>query len=311
MYQNKSRTDLALEEHEYVVSEKNYNSTSIHGIEIHEDLITTAQIKISTVEITTKNAEKKLNKPMGTYITMEAPMMDTSDKNYHKEISEQLSIQLKKLLPSSSASEKALSTLIIGLGNRSVTADSLGPLCIDHLNITRHLLLEYGEAAFDKKPSYLVSSLIPGVLGQNGIETAEIIKGVVEQTNPDFLIVIDALAARNIHRLNRTIQISNTGIHPGSGVGNHRHALTKETLGIPVIAIGIPTVVDAATIVHDAMQDYTKKTKHSIDLQLFSETYESTLFHELHNMYVAGKDIDTIIERMSYTISEALNMTFS
>lgn len=305
-----SRTDLALEEHEYAISHHTTKKTEthIHGVEITDEHFSSDQITISTVNITTKNAAKALNKPMGTYITMEAPQLDAPDDGYHREISHHISEQLKKLIPDFT-NEKSI--LVIGLGNRAVTADSLGPLCIDHLNITRHLLLEYGNAAFDKKPLHTVSSLAPGVLAQNGIETAEIVKGVVEQTNPDCLLVIDALAARSLHRLNRTIQISNTGIHPGSGVGNHRCSLTKETLGIPVIAIGVPTVVDAATIVMDTLEDYSKKTKHSLNHQMLLNDYDSTLFHELQNMYVAGKDVDSIILNMSYTLSEALNMTFN
>ena len=304
-----SRTDLALEEHEYMVSQHaaEKKQTHIHGVEILDEQFPSDQISISTVNITTKNAAKALNKPMGTYITMEAPLLDIPDDGYHLEISMHISRQLRKLIPDLTNDK---SILVIGLGNRAVTADSLGPLCIDHLNITRHLLLEYGSAAFDHQYQHTVSSLSPGVLAQNGIETAEIVKGVVEQTHPDCLIAIDALAARSLHRLNRTIQISNTGIHPGSGVGNHRCALTKEALGVDVIAIGIPTVVDAATIVMDTLEDYTQKTKHSLNLRLFMEDYDSTLFHELQNMYVAGKDIDSIILNMSYTLSEALNITF-
>lgn len=304
-----SRTDLALEEHEYMLSHSGplKEKSQIYGIEITDEDFKKEQISVSTVIISTKNAAKALNKPMGTYITMETPLLDTSDEDYHREISRHISKQLKKIIPDFYNQK---SVLIIGLGNRAVTADSLGPQCIDHLNITRHLQLEFGDAAFTKKPAHIVSALAPGVLAQNGIETAEIVKGVIQQTNPDLLIVIDALAARTMHRLNRTIQISNTGIHPGSGVGNHRCALTKESLGIPVIAIGIPTVVDAATIVSDTLEDYAKKTKHPIDFPLFTEDYESTLFHELHNMYVAGKDIDAVILKMSYTLSEALNLTF-
>lgn len=311
MLLQKARTDLALEEHEYIVSQKavKKEEQQIHGIVIREESYEEDQIKISTVEITTRNASAALHKPIGTYITMETPLLDSSDEDYHREISLRLSEQLQKLIPGFSEER---SVLVIGLGNRAVTADSLGPLCVDHLNITRHLFLEYGGAAFDscRKPIHRVSSLIPGVLSQNGIETAEIVKGVINQTQPDLLIAVDSLAARTLHRLNRTIQISNTGIHPGSGVGNHRYALTEEALGIPVIAIGIPTVVDAATIVYDALSDYSEKTKHLIDLKLFAEDYESTLFQELQNMYVAGKDIDSIILQMSYTLSEALNMTF-
>lgn len=143
-------------------------------------------------------------------------------------------------------------------------------------------------------------------MAKNGMETAEIIRGVIKQTHPDLMIVIDALAARNIRRLNSTIQLTDTGILPGSGVGNHRNALTKESLGIPVIAIGVPTVVDAATIVRNAL-DLLRVDSALPDPK---QPDVSKTFQELTNMYVTNKDIDETIKRLSFTISEALNMTF-
>jgi len=165
---------------------------------------------------------------------------------------------------------------------------------IDNLNITRHVLLEYGPAAYESATN-MVSGIIPGVMARTGMESMEIVRGVSDSTNPDVIIVVDALAARSTKRLNRTIQITNTGIHPGSGVGNHRSTLNEESLGKPVIAIGIPTVVDAATIVNDAVG---KK---------YDEIPVSNMT-ELANMYVTGKDIDEIIKRLSFTISEGINM---
>lgn len=297
------RTDLALEAHEKI----DRSTSHIHGIEVSEENFKKDQVHITTVNITTKNAAKALGKAMGTYITIEAPNLDVHDEGSHREISIHLSSILKKLIPDF---DKEKSILVIGLGNRDVTADSLGPHVIDNLCITRHIIMEYGTAAYDKNRMHSVSSLAPGVMAQNGMETAEIIKGVIDQTSPDIAIVIDSLAARTLHRLNRTIQISDTGIHPGSGVGNHRNALTKETLGVPVIAIGIPTVVDAATIVWDALEDFSEKSKHSIDLRVFQNDCNNTMLQELNNMYVTGKDVDAIIKRLSFTISEALNMTF-
>ncbi len=297
------RTDLALEAHETVEE----SSTHIHGIEVHEKNFDEDQVYITTVNITTKNAAKALGKPMGTYITIEAPALDVPDEGSHREVSAHLSEILKNLIPDF---EKEKSILVIGLGNRDVTADSLGPHVIDNLCITRHIIMEYGTAAYDKNRMHSISSLAPGVMAQNGMETAEIIKGVIDQTSPDMVIVIDSLAARTLHRLNRTIQITDTGIHPGSGVGNHRNALTEESLGVPVIAIGIPTVVDAATIVWDALEDFSKKSHHSIDLHMLQDECSNTMLQELNNMYVTGKDVDAVIKRLSYTISEALNMTF-
>jgi len=201
---------------------------------------------------------------------------------------------------------KEKSILVVGLGNRDVTADSLGPDVIDNLCITRHILQEYGKAAYNREHVHAISSLAPGVMAKNGMETAEIIKGVIEQTKPDLMLVIDALAARNIRRLNTTIQLTDTGILPGSGVGNHRNALTEESLGIPVIAIGVPTVVDAATIVRSAL-DLLGSSDSVFDPE--KPNVQKT-FHDLNNMYVTNKDIDETIKRLSFTISEALNMAF-
>ena len=143
-------------------------------------------------------------------------------------------------------------------------------------------------------------------MAKTGMETAEIVKGVVEQTRPDALIVIDALAARSVRRLNRTVQITNTGIQPGSGVGNHRNALTQESLGVPVIAIGIPTVVDAATIVMDALEKLLEEEK-ELENARYKEK-QRLHFAELNNMYMTGKDIDAVIKRVSFTVSEGINI---
>ena len=194
-----------------------------------------------------------------------------------------------------------MSVLVVGLGNREVTADALGPQVVDNLCITRHVVKEFGKAAYNCSKMNQVSSLEPGVMAKTGMETAEIIGGVVLQTKPDILIVIDALAARSTKRLNRTIQITNTGIQPGSGVGNHRNALTEEVLGIPVIAVGVPTVVDAATIVGDALKKWMDEDA--------DDKFDSRLaFAELNNMYMTGKDIDAVVKRVSYTLSEGINI---
>ena len=285
---NTLRTDLALEAQESLDT----LHSSIHGISVEEIYKKECDITITRVDITTKNGAKAIGKPMGTYITLEAPALDLSDDEYHHQVSNELSKQLYNIIPNFNS---YASILIVGLGNRDVTADSLGPKVVDQLYITRHLALEYDHAFMKSKKNakkHIVSSLAPGVMAQTGMETAEIIKGVIGQSKPDLMIVIDSLAARSIRRLNRTIQISNTGIWPGSGVGNHRHPLTKETLGIPVIAIGIPIVVDAATIVKEAAPN-------------------QSVLSELNNMYVTSKDIDTTVRRLSFTLSEALNHVMS
>ena len=224
------RTDLALEARESV----NEEESKLRGVSVEEHYEEEADLRITKVTIDTKNAEKMLGKPMGVYVTMEAPAMVEPDDDYHREISEALAEELLKMMPQE---QEEQSVLVVGLGNREVTADALGPQVIDNLLITRHVVKNYGKAAYNCTRMNLVSSIEPGVMAKTGMETAEIISGVVKETGPDVLIVVDALAARSTRRLNRTIQITNTGIQPGSGVGNHRNALTQETLGVPVITL--------------------------------------------------------------------------
>lgn len=293
------RTDLALEARESITEA----DSTLRGVIMEEEYDKEADVKVTRVEITTKNGAKAMGKPMGTYITIEAPGMLEPDEGYHREISEVIARQLMEIIPNAGEEQEIL---VVGLGNREVTADALGPHVVDNLFVTRHIVREYGKAAYNKERINTVSSIEPGVMGKTGMEAAEIIRGVVEQTSPAVMIVIDALAARSTKRLNRTIQITNTGIHPGSGVGNNRNALTEESMGIPVIAIGVPTVVDAATIVGDALEKMLEEAK-AADMHLYMEDCRNTLT-ELHNMYVASKDIDAVIKRVSYTVSEGINM---
>ncbi len=288
------RTDLALEARESITEA----DSELRGVRVEEYYLENEDIQVTKVMIDTKNAAKAMGKEMGIYVTMEAPALIEPDEDYHREISECLANELLDIMP---FGNKELSVLVIGLGNREVTADALGPQVVDNLFITRHVVKEYGTAAYNCKKMNLVSSMEPGVMAKTGMETAEIVKGVVEQTKPDVLLVIDALAARSTRRLNRTIQITNTGIQPGSGVGNHRNALTQEELGIPVIAVGVPTVVDAATIVGDALKKWMDDEA--------DKKFDSRLaFAELNNMYMTGKDIDAVIKRVSFTISEGINI---
>ncbi|MBR3684522.1 MAG: GPR endopeptidase [Lachnospiraceae bacterium] len=281
------RTDLALEARESVGE----GAESIHGVRMEEYTIPTSEIHVTKVMIESKNGARMIGKPMGTYITLEAPNLLEPDEDYHAEVSREIAKHVKSLIPGI-RHEKSI--LVVGLGNRDVTADALGPRSVDNLLITRHVMEQFGPAAYDKDKMHKISAIVPGVMARTGMEACEIVRGIVEQTKPDVIVAIDALAARSTKRLNRTIQITNTGIHPGSGVGNHRNALTEESLSIPVIAIGIPTVVDAASIVNDVLEKN--------QLPLFTG--------ELANFYVTGKDIDEIIKKLSFTISEALNQAF-
>ena len=296
------RTDLALEARESISEADG----SLHGVKVEEHYDEETDIRVTRVEITTKNGARAMGKPMGTYVTIEAAGMLEPDEGFHREVSDVLAGQLTKIIPGAGQEQEIL---VVGLGNRDVTADALGPHVVDNLCITRHIVREYGKAAYNRDRMNQVSSMEPGVMGKTGMEAAEIIKGVVEQTGPDVIVAIDALAARTTKRLNRTIQITDTGIHPGSGVGNHRNALTKESMGIPVIAIGVPTVVDAATIVMDAFEKLLDGTGEA-DKREYLEECRNALA-ELHNMYVASKDIDAVIKRVSYTVSEGINMALS
>lgn len=292
-----ARTDLALEASESVHG----TGGRTEGIRTREYERPGSHVTVSEVVIETRNAAKAMGKPMGTYVTLQAPTLDEADEGYHREISEELAAQIRHMLP---ADGKEQSVLVVGLGNRDVTADSLGPNVADHLFINRHVVLEYGAAAYEREKMHRISCIVPGVMARTGMESAEIVRGVVAQTRPDVVVVVDALAARSTKRLNRTIQLSDAGIQPGSGVGNHRNALTKESLGVPVLAIGIPTVVDAATIVGDAARRLTEETGGEF---LFHGEHSETL-SELRNMYVTSKDIDETIKRVSFTVSEAINL---
>lgn len=293
------RTDLALEARESISEAE----SELRGVNVEEYYKEEEDIKVTKVVIDTKNAAKAMGKPMGVYVTIEAPDMLEPDDGYHREISECLAEELLQMLP---GAEEEQSVLVVGLGNREVTADALGPQVVDNLFITRHIVKEYGAAAYDCDKMNLVSALEPGVMAKTGMETAEIVAGVVNETKPDILIVIDALAARSTRRLNRTVQITNTGIQPGSGVGNHRHALTEESLGIPVVAIGIPTVVDAATIVGDALEKLLAEEREFDSMKYLGQ--HRNVFSELNNMYMTGKDIDAVIKQISFTVSEGINL---
>lgn len=313
------RTDLALEEKERFESD----NVEIPGVVLDEEYDKETEIRITRVKVETENGAKTMGKPVGVYLTIEAPNMAVPDEDYHREVSVKLSGFIQELIQGRELDTEDLSVLVVGLGNRKVTPDALGPYVADNLCVTRHIVKEYGKYAMGMEHARLVSAIVPGVMGQTGMETLEIVKGVVNETKPDLVIAIDALAARNTKRLNRTIQIADTGIHPGSGVGNHRNGLTKESVGIPVIGIGVPTVVDAATIANDTMENLIDALESSEMLKGVGDvlrTYNSAEKYELvkelisphlNGMYVTPKDEDDLVKQISYTISEALNMLFT
>lgn len=308
------RTDLALEVRESYEED----DIRLRGVKVEEQSDKQKEIYTTIVHIETENGAKAMGKPVGIYITIEAPNMSSPDEGYHREISIEFAKHLRKML-----GKERDSILVVGLGNREVTPDALGPNVVNNLHITRHMIKEYGRLPSDVEKTGEISAIVPGVMGQTGMETLEIIKGVVQETHPKVVIAVDALAARSTRRLNRTIQITDTGITPGSGVGNHRNAINEETVGVPVIAVGVPTVVDAATIVNDTMEELIEQMDHSENMQRLGGTLgtldqaekhqmiRELISPHLNTMFVTPKDIDETVKYLSYTISEGLNLAFS
>ncbi|MCM1282596.1 MAG: GPR endopeptidase [Roseburia sp.] len=308
------RTDLALESQERLK-----NRGEVRGVDFHEEERENGVV-VSTVIIQTENAAHAMGRPRGRYVTIEAPQMAEEDEGGHRDISLELARTIRQMLPDALVEENLeklthgleVSVLVVGLGNRDVTPDALGPRVVDNLFITRHIMNEFGRYAFSDEDVSKISGIVPGVMAQTGMECVEILRGVVKETNPDFVITVDALAARNVKRLGRTIQLTDTGITPGSGIGNHRNAINQESIGVPVISLGVPTVVDAATIVADAMTALIHAMSLS-DLQELDERERQELARELlspqlNGLFVTPKNIDDSIKQLSFLISEGLNV---
>ncbi len=304
------RTDLALEAQE-VVREK--TAAEIPGVAA--ETIRDEGITVSRVRIETPEAGTRLGKAPGSYITIEAPGLRKKDSDLQDRLVDVLTRELLHILPLSDQLQQTV--LVVGLGNWNITPDALGPRIVGDLLVTRHLLDSKNPVLGEGFRS--VCAISPGVLGITGIETGEIIQSLVPRVNPSLIIVIDALAARRLERLNTTIQIADTGVTPGSGVGNRRLSITKETIGVPVIAIGVPTVVDASTIVNDTMDvlvgDFKKKTEtmalanalERLEPERRRELIKAVLTPYVGNLMVTPKEIDTFIEDLSLVIADGLN----
>jgi len=238
----KQRTDLIIEtdgmETGGIGQGKPLSGEQMPGVLVREEWKKENALKVTVVQIQTEEGAKAMERPMGTYITMELPELLKEEEEIKELGEKELSYQLKELLKGKNAEHM----LVVGLGNREVTADAIGPLTVDGLLITRHYFQEEHVGKAVGKKYRKVSALVPGVMAQTGMETMELIKGVVEETKPDIVLAVDALAARSPKRLNTTIQLTDTGISPGAGVGNNRKELNEKSLGCPVIAIGVPTV---------------------------------------------------------------------
>ena len=301
------RTDMAVERNDMY---KKQNG-QIDGVEVQNE--EKENIKITRVKITNEEGEKALNKPKGNYITLDIKNIKTIDNEQIEKISDNLAEELRNIIKEHISDTEGI--LIVGLGNLYVTPDALGPKVVPEIEITRHIL-EYMPKAMpeDTRP---VSAISPGVLGTTGIETMEILKGIVENVKPKMLIVIDALATRSIERISSSIQIADTGIVPGAGVNNTRKEISQKTLGIPVIALGIPTVVDLASITNYCIDlfienlqqkamsnDYLNKLREQDNYEEIKEA----LVPKDYNMIVTPKEIDKLIENMSKIVATGINM---
>lgn len=305
------RTDLAVEAKE--IYEKQ-NSKKLQGVSVDER--TEGEIKITNVKILDEQGEKSLGKPKGTYITIDMPQLT----QYDSDIMDEVSRTLAKTLSDMVKIEESMTTMVVGLGNWNVTPDALGPKVISKLMITRHLKQLVPDSIDEGiRP---VCALSPGVLGLTGIETGEVIKAVVDKIKPNLIICVDALASRKMDRVNRTIQIGDTGISPGSGVGNRRMEISPATLGVPVIAIGVPTVVDAATMANDtidmvldAMITQSKKDSSfysllkSIDKDEKQRMISEILQPYLGDLMVTPKEVDMVIDSVSKVIANGINIS--
>lgn len=304
------RTDMA-DERRDIYKKANKLDGDIDGIDVVER-VESNNIKCNIVNILDERGENAIGKPVGKYVTYDLKNLKLATEDEIEESSNIISKEIKNLV-GEQIDEKG-EVLVIGLGNQFVTPDSLGPKVISEIEVTRHLLKYAPECVVEGARS--VSAVAPGVLGTTGIETLEIVKGIVDNIKPKLLIVIDSLASKSIARISSTIQISNTGIVPGAGVGNTRKELSKNTLGIPVIAIGVPMVVDLATITDDCLdlfigklQDEAKSNDYLNELKK-QDNYEeikSALIPNDYNMIVTPKEIDELIENMKNIVSRSIN----
>ena len=293
MAENLKRTDLALEAREIAMGEAPGQSGEPDGVKCDE--YEKNGYPVTRVEVLDERGEAAIGKPRGVYITIELHDLIRREQDAFPRGAKTIAHELRELVPRSGT------VLVAGLGNRGITPDALGPETVEQLNVTRHLVRTYGKKGRE------VSALAPGVMAQTGMEAVEILRGTAEQTHPDVILAVDALAACSIHRLNCTIQLADTGIWPGSGVGNHRNALNQETLGVPVIGIGVPTVVGAGTIVHDAVAGVLE----SLEESEMDEFLGEVISPALESLYVTTKEIDEMVRRLAGVLAAGMNQAFS
>lgn len=310
------RTDMADERVD--TYKRVHNLSEVDGIEVVSN--TKDGVITTTVNVLNENGERAVSKKIGKYVTMEVTEINYLDEKSKEAVEDLIANEVRELI----GADIKKSILVVGLGNIAVTPDALGPKVVKSIDITRHLL-NYAKELVDEN-TRCVSAISPGVLGTTGIETSEIVNSVVQKIKPDMIIVIDSLASQSIHRIGNTIQLSNTGITPGEGVRNKRDALNEESLGIPVIAIGVPTVVDMATITNEAIDkmidsaksqvnDFENEATNKQDMLKMLETFEEDTRYDMianvlntQNYIVTPKEIDDVIELVSDLISSGINM---
>lgn len=299
------RTDMAVEARDIVRGEERREIPGVRSVERKLEGMT-----VSRVEIATGDAAKLLRKPEGLYITIDIPRFKDREAEVRDRLTDALAEELAPLL----ARPKAEHILVVGLGNWNATPDALGPRVVDRLLVTRHLGAVVPKDIRNRLRS--VSAVAPGVLGTTGIETVDIVRGIVRETHPDMVVAIDALAARSPERLVASVQVADSGIHPGSGVGNRRHGLTRETLQVPVVAIGVPTVVQAGSIVNQALGLLVQAL--GDDPAFFAivremreperrQLVEDVIGPAMGDLMVTPKEIDVLVNDMADVIAEALN----
>ncbi len=306
------RTDLASERRD-IYQKANNIENQIDGIESEQEDVD-ENIKIERVKITNENGEQAIGKPIGNYITIDVKKLKIAQEEEIKKAAEVVSKELKKIIDIHINKQDEI--LVVGLGNIYVTPDSLGPKVINEIEVTRHIINYLPQ--YVEEGTRMVSAIAPGVLGTTGIETLEILKGIIDNINPKLLIVIDALASRSIERISSTVQISDTGIVPGAGVGNKRQEISKRTLNLPVISLGIPTVVETAVLVNDSLDLFiTKLQEEAKSNEYLNNLKEEDNYEEIkealnpkeYNLIVTPKEIDQLIENMKDVVSMGINMS--
>ena len=302
-------TDMA-DERRDIYRKANNLDDEINGIKC--ELVENDMAKITRVEILDLEGEKALNKPIGNYITIDLKKISNLDMVEEEKIIEIISKEIGRLVDCNV--EKDDDVLVVGLGNENLVADALGSKVIENTKVTRHIKRYFPQYLDENKRT--ISAISPGVMGLTGIETIEIVKGIVQNINPKLIIAIDSLLSKNIERINKSIQISDTGIVPGSGVENTQKELSKANLGIPVVAIGIPTVIESSSIVNDAINLFieklqkSKKSNEYLDKLKMQDNYEEVrkiLNLKALNLIVTPKEIDEIVEEMAFFISSGIN----